>query len=30
MARQTRKGIPRPIGSVQFTQPVRQGVLMLV
>lgn len=30
MARQTRKGIPRPIGSVQFTQPVRQVLLMLV
>jgi len=30
MARQPRRGAIRPIGSVQFTQPVRQLTLMLV
>lgn len=30
MARTPRKGRPRPIGGVQFTQPVRQILLMLV
>ena len=30
MARRTGKGVMRPIGSVQFTQPVRQITLMLI